>query len=97
VHDRDHFTKDEEVGIVEHAEDRSRLGYGFSVTEMQREAHTLGRRDTTKPLSINWVYGFLKRWEWRLKSAKPPALDAYRAQSCTPESVAAYFTTSRRQ
>ena len=90
------FTRDEEVGIVEHAEDRARLGYGFSVTEMQREAgriaHSLGRRDTPKPLSINWVYGFLKRWESRLKSAKPSALDTYRAQSCTPESVAAYFT-----
>jgi len=30
------FTRDEEVEIVEHAEDMARLGYVFSVTEMQR-------------------------------------------------------------
>jgi len=53
------------VGIVEYVEDKARLGYGFSVTEIQRDAgriaHTLGRRDSPKPLSINWVYGFLNR------------------------------------
>jgi len=58
------FTRDEEVEIVEHAEDSARLGCVFSVTEIQREAgriaHTLGRRDSPKPLSINWVVWFSK-------------------------------------
>ncbi|KAH3834550.1 hypothetical protein DPMN_107880 [Dreissena polymorpha] len=32
------FTDDEELGLVEHAEDSARLGYGFSNTALQQMA-----------------------------------------------------------
>ncbi|KAH3855479.1 hypothetical protein DPMN_098046 [Dreissena polymorpha] len=54
-------------------------------------AHHLGKHATDKPLSNCWLYGFLKRWESRISTLKPSALDSNRAKHSTPEIVAKYF------
>ncbi|KAH3694577.1 hypothetical protein DPMN_082016 [Dreissena polymorpha] len=54
-------------------------------------AHHLGKRATDKPLSNCWLYGFLKRWESRISTLKPSALDSNRAKHSTPEIAAKYF------
>ena len=89
------FTPDEELGLVEHAENNARFGYGLSNTAMQKLggelAHHLGKRDSDKPLSNCWLYGFLKRWESRISTLKPSALDSNRAKYSTPEVVELFF------
>ncbi|KAH3827187.1 hypothetical protein DPMN_129117 [Dreissena polymorpha] len=52
------FSSEEELGLVEHAENSARLGYGYSNTSMQRLAGEL-------------AYTFLKRWGDRVSSLKP--------------------------
>ncbi|KAH3843712.1 hypothetical protein DPMN_117242 [Dreissena polymorpha] len=47
-------------------------------------AHHLGKRDSEKPLSNCWLYGFLKRWESRISTLKPSALESNRAKYLTP-------------
>jgi transposase-like protein len=60
------FSMEEEEAIINHAENRAKLGYGMSNTEMQRTAGELalhlGKRSTDKPLSNCWLYGFLERY-----------------------------------
>ncbi|XP_052258935.1 uncharacterized protein LOC127863447 [Dreissena polymorpha] len=89
------FSKEEETGLVEHLESMSQLGYGYTNVQVQHLAgelaEHLGKRPTNKPLSINWLYGFLKRWTGRLSSIKPRALDSGRAKNSTPEIVESYF------
>ena len=49
------FSSEKELGLVEHAENSARLGYGYSNTSMQRLAgelaYTLGKRPSDKPRS----------------------------------------------
>ncbi|KAH3749403.1 hypothetical protein DPMN_183901 [Dreissena polymorpha] len=89
------FTHDEELGIVEHAENYARRGYGLSNTAMQtlggELAHHLGKRDSEKTLSNCWLYGFLTRWESRISTLKPSALESNRAKYSTPEFVEQFF------
>lgn len=89
------FSTEEELALVENAEQYARLGFGYSNRALQHTAGELafkmGRRQTDKPLSNCWLYGFLKRWGSRIKSIKPAALDSQRAKHTTPESVAEYF------
>ncbi len=54
-------------------------------------AHHLGKRDSEKPLSNCWLYGFLKRWESRISTLKPSALESNRAKYSTPEVVEQFF------
>lgn len=86
---------EEELGLVEHAEQCARLGYGYSNMEMKKLAgelaFKLGRRKRDKPLSNCWLYGFLGRWRERLSTLKPSALDSNRAKNTTPEAVQTYF------
>ena len=67
------------------------LGYCLTNTEDQHTAgelaFDLGRQKNNKPLSNNWLYAFLKRWNKRLVSLKPRKLDSNRAKSSTPEAV----------
>jgi hypothetical protein len=89
------FTRQEELSLVEYAENSSRLGYGISNSGFQRLAgelaFKLGKRPFDKPLSNCWLYGFLGRWKERVSSLKPAALDSNRARNATPESVSSYF------
>lgn len=64
------FQRDEELSIVEFAETSDRLGYGLTNPTLQRLggelAHKLERRDSDKPLTNCWLYGFLQRWKDRI-------------------------------
>ena len=89
------LTRDEELTLVEHVEVLAELGYGY--TNMQLKllagdlAQHLGRRPSSKPLSNNWLTGFLKRWQDRLKSLNPRSLEACRAKGSTPEIIDNYY------
>ena len=89
------FSSEEELGLVEHAENSARLGYGYSNTSMQRLAgelaYTLGKRPSDKPLSNCWLYSFLKRWGDRVSPLKPSTLETTRAKATPPEHIGAYF------
>ncbi|XP_060608143.1 tigger transposable element-derived protein 1-like [Ruditapes philippinarum] len=89
------FRDDEELTLVEHVETMAELGYGYSNTQLQHAAgelaFDLGKKSTNKPLSNNWLYGFLKRWRNRLSTLKPSKLDSNRARSTTPECVKKYY------
>ncbi|KAH3870315.1 hypothetical protein DPMN_033497 [Dreissena polymorpha] len=54
-------------------------------------AHHLGRRATDKPLSNCMLFCYLKRWDSRISTLKPSALDSNRAKPSTPEIVSKYF------
>ncbi|KAH3874491.1 hypothetical protein DPMN_037736 [Dreissena polymorpha] len=56
-------------------------------------AFRFGRRPVDKPVSICWLYGFLKRWQSRVVSKKPSTLDRIRVRNSTPES-AYYFNNN---
>jgi hypothetical protein len=81
------FRDDEELTLVEHIETMAKLGYGYSNTQLQHAAgelaFDLGKKSTNKPLSSNWLYGFLKRSRTRLSTLKPSKLDSNRARSTT--------------
>ncbi|XP_052233194.1 uncharacterized protein LOC127846058 [Dreissena polymorpha] len=72
------FSSEEELGLVEHAENSARLGYGYSNTSMQRFAgelaYKLGKRPSDEPLSNCWLYSFLKRWYDRPRSPPPNSI-----------------------
>ncbi|KAH3701317.1 hypothetical protein DPMN_076301 [Dreissena polymorpha] len=54
-------------------------------------AHHLGKRDSDKPLSNCWLYRFFTRWESRISTLKPSALESNRAKYSTPEVVEQFF------
>ena len=89
------FSKAEEETLVEHVETVAHLGYGLSNIQLQHlageMAFDMGKKKKNKPMSNNWLYGFLSRWEGRLASVNPRKLDSNRAKSSTPEIVDQYF------
>lgn len=88
------FSNDEELALVEHIETMVGLGYGYSNTQLQHVAGELafhlGKKSSNKPLSNNWLYAFLKRWNSRLISLIPSKPDSNRAQSANPKCVKTY-------
>ena len=73
----------------------AQLGYGYSNIQLQHLsgelAFDMGRRKENKPLSNNWLYGFLRRWNDRLSTLNPRKLESNRAKCATPEAVSLYF------
>ena len=73
----------------------AQLGYGYSNIQLQHLsgelAFDMGRRKENKPLSNNWLYGFLRRWTDRLSTLNPRKLESNRAKCATPEAVSLYF------
>ena len=90
------FSLEEERKLVEHIQLRAELGYGLSNASTQRlageMAYEMKRRKTNTPMSNNWLYSFLKRWESSIRTIKPRQLDSARAKSSTPEAFNNYFT-----
>jgi hypothetical protein len=89
------FTHEEESSLVDHLEAMAGLGYGATNTKLQELggelAYALGKRDSSKQLSNCWLYGFLKRWEARVRSIRPQSLEVNRAKSSTPDIISKYF------
>jgi len=89
------FNQEEELRLVEYLESLAQLGYGATRSRLKDLAgdlaFSLGKRGKNKPLSNDWVSGFLQRWKTRLSSVRPSALESYRAKYATPESVDHYF------
>ena len=89
------LSREEEGILVEHVEVMAQLGYGYTHIQLQHLAgelaHSLERRQTSKPLSNNWLYGFLQRWKDRLSSLNPRSLETTRAKAATPEVVNKYY------
>lgn len=93
------LSREEEV-LVEHLQAMSLLGYGYTNTKLQQVAGELafdmGKKRKNKPMSNNWLNGFLRRWEASIKSFTPRSLDSNRARSSTPEIVSAYYYNLRQ-
>ena len=89
------LTAEEELVLVEHVTIMAQLGYGYTNIQLQHFAGEMmfefGRRDTAKPLSNNWLYGFLDRWSDRLRSVNPSKLESTRARNATPETIQNYY------
>ena len=90
------LSKDEETVLVEHVEVMAQMGYGYTHIQLQHLAgelaYSLERRPTSKPLSNNWLYGFLRRWNDRLSSLNPRSLETTRAKGSTPEAISNYYS-----
>ena len=90
------FSLEEERKLVEHIQLRAELGYGLSNASTQRlageMAYEMKRRKNITPMSNNWLYSFLKRWESSIKTIKPRQLVSARAKSSIPEAFNNYFT-----
>ena len=91
------MTQEEEETIIERITTLSLLGYGITNAKLQQLAgellHGPGRKPDNKPMSNTWLYRFRKRWDHRIVSLKPRALDTNRAKSTTPEALEQYFKT----
>ncbi|XP_052227458.1 uncharacterized protein LOC127842149 [Dreissena polymorpha] len=89
------MTQEEEETLIERITTLSQLGYGITNTKLKQLAgellHELGRKPDNKPMSNTWLYGFRKRWDQRIVSLKPRALDTNRVKSTTPEALEQYF------
>ena len=89
------LTKEEEEVVIEHILVMSQLSYGNTHVQLRHFAgelaQNLGRKASSKPLSNNWVYGFLEMWRDRLRSLQPSKLESNRARSSTPEAIANYY------
>ena len=57
--------KNEQETLVEQVTGMSQLGYGYTHVQLKHFAgelaFSLGRKQNSKPLSNNWLYGFLAR------------------------------------
>lgn len=89
------LTQEQEEVLVSHVETMAELGYGYSNNKLKHlageMAYDLKAKQYNKPMSNNWLYGFLRRWSTRLSSLKPSKLETTRAKSSTPEKVEDYF------
>ena len=89
------FTDVEEKQLVEHIVYMAKIGYGYTISEIQfiaaDYARSLGKIVRAKEgLSQSWFYGFLRRWE-ELKVATPQKLGLIRAKSASKETSGNYF------
>ncbi|KAH3847374.1 hypothetical protein DPMN_089695 [Dreissena polymorpha] len=85
------FTEEERLGLVDVTDMIQRFGYGVSNAALQKYsgeiAFRFGRRPVDKPISTCWLYRFLQRWQSRVVSKKPSALESNRAKTSTTERV----------
>ncbi|XP_052261011.1 uncharacterized protein LOC127865157 [Dreissena polymorpha] len=69
-------------------------GYGYTRKECidiaSDYAVQLGKRTKDNPLSLKWIYGFLKRWP-ELKVLKPRAIDHARAKMASRETISNFY------
>ena len=90
------LSKDEETVLVEHVEIMAQMGYGYTHIQLQHLAgelaYSLERKPTSKALSHNWLYGFLRRWTDRLSSLNPRSLETTRAKGSTPEVINNHYS-----
>ncbi|XP_046575021.1 uncharacterized protein LOC124283049 isoform X2 [Haliotis rubra] len=86
---------EEEQGLVSHIEAMANFGYGYTRAEVTTLATDLaihlGKKSKDEnPLSLQWFYGFLKRWpDLSLKKAR--SLEKQRAKATSEETVTHYF------
>jgi len=89
------FSHEEEELLVNHLEGLAQVGYGLNRAQLNVLASDLaiklGRRAPETSLSDTWYYGFLKRWDHRLKVIKPRALSSTRAAAVTQSHIDNYF------
>ena len=61
------FDEGKKKVIVDYVETLVQLGYGLTNERLKNLAGDLvfsfGRKPNNKPMSNNWLYGFLQRWE----------------------------------
>ena len=86
------FTVLEESKFVDHIKTMASYGYGYSRQECvdlaSDMAMQLGKR--SKPLSIKWFLGFIKRWPG-LRELKPKNLEKTRAKIASEMKISTYF------
>lgn len=89
------FDCDQERKLVDHFKKMASFGYGYTRQECcdiaTDFAIELGVRAKTKPLTLKWFRGFIKRWP-ELKVQKPRGLEQTRAKCTSKEKVAEYMT-----
>ena len=80
---------DEERVLVDYVETLAQLGYGLTNERLKNLAgdmvFSFGRKPNNKPMSNNWLYGFLHRWGNQIASLSTKRLESTRAKSATPE------------
>ncbi|XP_052279003.1 uncharacterized protein LOC127877322 [Dreissena polymorpha] len=86
---------DEEKVLVDYMINMMQLGYRLTNKMLKSLAGDLvfsyGRRHNNKPMSNNWIYGFLRRWENKVPSLSARRLESSSAKSAMPEAVDHYF------
>jgi len=86
---------DEERVLVDYVETLAQLGYGLTNERLKNLAgdmvFSFGRKPNNKPMSNNWLYGFLHRWGNQIASLSAKRLESTRAKSATPEAIDIYF------
>ncbi|XP_071095056.1 uncharacterized protein [Haliotis cracherodii] len=86
---------EEEKLLVDHIDVMANFGYGYSRAEVTAIATDLAihlgkRSKDDPPLSMQWFYGFVKRWP-DLRVKKPRSLDLQRAKATSEETITHYF------
>ncbi|KAH3716983.1 hypothetical protein DPMN_059719 [Dreissena polymorpha] len=61
---------------------------------VEEYAEHLGKLPTNKPLGINWLYCFPKRWKYWLSTIKPSTFDSGGAKNQRQKSLKATYKTS---
>ena len=89
------FNKYEEKQLVDHIVYMAKIGYGYTITDIQHIAgdfaRSIGKTVRAKDaLSQGWMYSFLGRWE-ELRVVKPQKLTLSRAKSASKETISNYF------
>lgn len=89
------ISESEEEQLVQYLEQLSGIGYGINRSKLNiltgELATKLGKKRNEKKISSKWYYGFLKRFDLRLKFIKPRALTSHRAAAMTQTTVEQYF------
>ncbi|XP_046350086.2 MFS-type transporter clz9-like [Haliotis rufescens] len=89
------LAREEEQELVSHIDTMAKFGYVYTRTDVTAIATDLavhlGKKSRDeKPLSLQWFYGFLKRWP-DLSVKKPRSLEIQRANATSEETVTHYF------
>ena len=84
----------EEAKVVKHIKIVANFGYGCTRQEVCDNASDyavkLGKRQSDKPLTLNWYRRFIKKWP-ELRVLKPRSLEVQRAKCTTADVVDSYF------
>ncbi|XP_041369513.1 uncharacterized protein LOC121383507 [Gigantopelta aegis] len=89
------LSQEEEQTLVTHVEFMSSVGFGYTRTEVLNIATDLavhlGKREKgEKTFSLQWFYGFMKRWP-ELRVQKPRSLEIMRAKATSKDTINKYF------